>query len=80
MRRNGANESTVTDNPNRHHRQSIRLRGYDYTQAGAYFVTIAVQNREHVLGEIVDGVMRLNGYGRAVLEEMFLLLEISASP
>jgi putative transposase len=55
--------------PNRHHRQSIRLRGYDYTQAGAYFVTIVVQNREHLLGEIVDGVMRLNDYGRVVLEE-----------
>jgi hypothetical protein len=29
--------------PRRHHRRSIRLRGYDYTQAGAYFVTICVQ-------------------------------------
>jgi putative transposase len=55
--------------PDRHHRQSIRLRGYDYTQAGAYFVTIVVQNREHLLGDIVDGVMRLNDYGRVVLAE-----------
>lgn len=28
--------------PDIHHRRSIRLRGYDYTQAGAYFVTICV--------------------------------------
>ena len=59
----------MTYNPNRHHRQSIRLRGYDYTQAGAYFVTIVIQNRELLLGEIVDRVMRLNDYGRVVLEE-----------
>ena len=59
----------MTYDPNRRHRQSIRLRGYDYTQAGAYFVTIVIQNRELLLGEIVDRVMRLNDYGRMVLEE-----------
>ena len=59
----------MTYDPNRHHRQSIRLRGYDYTQTGAYFVTIVIQNREHLLGEIVNRVMRLNDYGRMVLEE-----------
>jgi hypothetical protein len=32
--------------PDRHHRRSIRLRGYDYAQAGAYFVTICTDNRE----------------------------------
>jgi len=32
--------------PNKHHRRSIRLRGYDYTQAGAYFVTMCAQGRE----------------------------------
>ncbi len=55
--------------PARHHRQSIRLRGYDYTQAGAYFVTIVVRDRECLLGDIVDGEMRLNDYGRAVAAE-----------
>ncbi|MGC8787350.1 MAG: transposase [Anaerolineae bacterium] len=33
-------------NPEKHHRRSIRLPGYDYTQPGAYFVTICTQNRE----------------------------------
>ncbi len=42
--------------PDRHHRRSIRLRDYDYSQAGAYFVTICIYNREYLLGEI-DGVM-----------------------
>ena len=36
-------------NPNIHHRRSIRLRGYDYVQAGAYFVTICTQGREETI-------------------------------
>jgi putative transposase len=48
--------------PDQHHRRSIRLRGYDYMQVGAYFITICVQGRECLLGEIVDGVMRVNAY------------------
>ena len=55
--------------PDRHHRQSIRLRGYDYTQAGAYFVTIVVSDRECLFGDISDDEMRLNNYGRVVAAE-----------
>jgi len=36
-----------------HHRRSIRLNGYDYSRAGAYFVTICTQNREYLFGDIV---------------------------
>ncbi|MCD6234217.1 MAG: hypothetical protein J7K63_04165 [Candidatus Marinimicrobia bacterium] len=43
------------NNPEYHHRRSIRLKGYDYSQAGAYFVTMCTQNRECLFGEIVDG-------------------------
>ena len=57
----------------RHHRRSIRLKGYDYAQAGAYFVTICVQGRECVLGKVVDGQMRLNDWGR-VAEECWMWL------
>ncbi|MDR2206659.1 MAG: hypothetical protein LBE36_10970 [Flavobacteriaceae bacterium] len=46
-----------------YHRRSIRLKGYDYSQAGLYFVTICVQNRECLFGEIVDGEMMLNECG-----------------
>ena len=42
-------------NPNIHHRKSIRLKGYDYRQAGLYFITICVQNRECLLGTIRRG-------------------------
>ncbi len=49
-----------------HHRRSIRLQGYDYSQAGAYFVTLCTQNRECLFGDIVNGDMRLNDAGRMV--------------
>ncbi|MEI6208044.1 MAG: transposase [Desulfuromonadales bacterium] len=41
-------------NPDIHHRRSIRLKGYDYSQVGAYFVTICAYNRECLFGEIVE--------------------------
>jgi len=50
--------------PNVHHRRSIRLRGYDYSQAGAYFVTICTQNRKCLFGEIVGVEMQLNDAGK----------------
>ena len=54
--------------PNKHHRRSIRLKGYDYTQAGVYFVTIVTQNRACLFGDIVAGEVRLNAFGQAVAE------------
>lgn len=55
----------------RYHRRSIRLKGYDYTQPGACFVTVVTQNRVCLFGEIVDGRMRLNRLGKIVYEEWF---------
>ena len=49
--------------PNKHHRRSIRLKEYDYSQTGLYFVTICVQNRECVLGKIIDGKINLSPLG-----------------
>jgi REP element-mobilizing transposase RayT len=49
-----------------HHRRSIRLQGYDYTQPGAYFVTLCTQARVHLFGEVVAGQMQLSPYGRVV--------------
>ena len=49
-------------------RRSIRLRGYDYTQVGAYFVTIAIRSRLELFGEVVDGVVRLNDAGEMARE------------
>ena len=55
--------------PDKHHRRSIRLKGYDYSQIGAYFITICTQNRECLFGKIVDGKMVLNPFGRIVADE-----------
>ncbi len=49
-----------------HHRHSLRLKGYDYAEAGAYFVTVCAQHRHLLFGEIVDGAMRLNEAGEIV--------------
>lgn len=53
----------------RQRRRSIRLPGYDYSRAGAYFLTICTHNRESLLGEVVDGAVRLNRVGEIVVEE-----------
>ena len=52
--------------PNKHHRRSIRLKGYDYSLAGAYFVTICMHQKECQLGDVVDGAMRSNERGLMV--------------
>ena len=62
-------------NPNIHHRRSIRLKGYDYSQAGLYFVTIVCQNREHFFGKIENGKMILNDAGKMVNDEWLKLPE-----
>ena len=46
--------------PNKHHRRSIRLKGFDYTRENAYFVTICTQNQACLFGEIVNGQMQMN--------------------
>ena len=66
----------VKYDPARHRRHSIRLRGYDYSQAGAYFVTVCTQGRACLFGEVVDGEMRLNGFGDIVREEWFKTADI----
>jgi putative transposase len=52
-------------NHNIHHRRSIRLKGYDYSQAGAYFVTICTKDRECLFGDIA-GEIKVNDAGRMV--------------
>ena len=52
--------------PERHHRQSTRPRGYDYSAQGGYFVTVCTENRGALLGELVDGQMAVNELGFTV--------------
>jgi len=63
MIRNGYNFSMKNKSP---HRSSLRLPEYDYSQEGAYFVTIVTQGRQCLFGEVVNGEMRLNPAGLMV--------------
>ena len=51
-----------------HHRRSLRLKHYDYSRAGFYFVTICTQGKEHLFGEIVYDEMVLGLAGEMVHE------------
>lgn len=54
--------------PEIHHRRSIRLKDYDYSEQGAYFVTLCVQERVCLFGEVIGSDMVLNPEGRQVAE------------
>jgi REP element-mobilizing transposase RayT len=54
--------------PQKHKRRSVRLKGYDYSCAGAYFVTICVKDRKCVLGDVHDGKVRLSAIGKIAYE------------
>ncbi len=56
-----------TEPPSRR-RRSLRLRSYDYSQAGAYFVSITVQKRLSLFGHVTGEQMRLNDAGRMIQE------------
>ena len=56
----------MTFNPDRHHRRSIRLPGYDYSQPGAYFVTICTYQRECTFGTVQDHTVVLSQLGEIV--------------
>jgi len=62
-------------NPTIHHRRSIRLKGYDYSQAGMYFVTICCQDKIYRFGKIENEEMILNDFGKIVCDEWIKLPE-----
>ena len=53
-----------------HKRHSIRLKEWDYTKEGRYFITICIQNRECLLGKIIEKKMELNQAGRIAEKEL----------
>jgi putative transposase len=56
-------------NSERHHRRSIRLKEYDYSSSGKYFITICVREKECMLGDIQNNKMKLNDFGEIVKTE-----------
>ena len=79
-----APRSNAPDGASVFRRRSLRLRGFDYSQEGAYFVTICTHDRACLFGEVVDGEMRLNDVSRVVqtvwdgLLERFPSVELDA--
>jgi len=55
-------------NPKIHHRKSIRLKEYNYTNPNWYYVTICTYNKEHLFGSLINNKMKLNEYGKIVNE------------
>jgi REP element-mobilizing transposase RayT len=66
----------MSDISRKQRRRSIRLPGYDYSQPGMYFVTICVEGKACLFGEVVKGEMAVNEYGRIVQEEWSRSAEI----
>jgi putative transposase len=52
--------------PDKHLRRSIRLKGHDYAQPGAYFMTVCTRNHACLFGHVVNGEMHLNDVGEIV--------------
>lgn len=61
-------EGYVMSNSAENRRRGIRLKEYDYSQPGAYFITVCAYKRSRIFGEIADGEMKLNRYGEIVME------------
>lgn len=66
----------MTYDPKIHHRRSIRLQGYDYSQNGAYFITLCTQDRKPIFGKIVGGEMQLSPFGIIVRDEWLKTAEM----
>ena len=59
-------EIIMSYNSNTNRRHSIRLKEWDYSQEGYYFITICTKNRECILGEIIENEMQLNEMGKII--------------
>lgn len=61
-------------NPEIHNRQSIRLKGYDYSNSGAYFITMCIQDRKKILSNISESIINLTLVGK-MIEKWWLELK-----
>jgi putative transposase len=62
--------------PKIHRRRSIRLKGYDYSQNGAYFITLCTQDRQPIFGKVIDGEMQLSPFGIIARDEWLKTSEL----
>lgn len=54
---------------NKHHRRSVRLKDYDYSSVGAYYITVCTRDRQCLFGEIIENKIHLNKYGKIAKKE-----------
>ena len=79
-----AQDRRIRFDPKKHHRKSIRLPGYDYSQAGAYYITIVTHQRDCLFGKIENEKMILSDLGKIADEcwraipDHFPLVELGA--
>ena len=59
-------KENMKNNPDLHHRRSLRLKGYDYSQAGMYFITLCTRNHQLLFGEIKGETIHLNAAGKMI--------------
>ncbi len=64
----------MQEDTNPYHRKSIRLKRYDYSQQGLYFITLCCQHKAHLFGRIQDHTMILNPFGK-IVEKQWLNTE-----
>ena len=65
--------------PEKHRRRSVRLQDDDYSQEGAYFITICTHKRELLFGQVAGDIIQLNSLGRVVQEEWLRTAEMRPS-
>lgn len=63
-------------NPDIHHRHSIRIKQFNYSKPGIYFITICTQNRENILSKIINKDVILTNNGKIVEREIIKTQEI----
>lgn len=60
---------------NKYRIESIRLKSWDYSCNGFYYVTICVKNSEHIFGEIIDNEMVLSEIGKIAHQNWINMIE-----
>ena len=61
---------------NQYRSDTSRLKGWDYSNPGRYFITICTYNKDHLFGEIKGGIMELSDFGQIALQEWWKSFEM----
>jgi len=70
------NSNNNNSNFIKYHRHSLRIKNYNYSLPGAYFITICTYRKENILGYIIDGKIELNVLGKVTVREWLKTFQI----